>query len=359
VSENATDWLLEGWDEEAAEGGTPVEVPQPTLEATPPAESDEEEVEGEDDEQADEAEETEEAESGDDEQEGDEEAGEDEGEEEGDESEVEALAIEGFDIADPEIQAYLALYQNDPLKALQAAAHLRYAFDRQGTDLGKARERAAELEAQINRARMLGGGAPLSEEQYQWAEGAAASAAPGAYVQQALDAGEFDLARAVCSYWARESPYEAARAGLVVDQAETQVVERAQAPIEAPTADIVDALKANVPGFRDWEPQMVTVFNHLGPGHHLVQEARSNNVDVAMRALMSIYEIAQASTASVQEQRTEIKKRARAESSSAKAKAAVTSSANSTGTKETPRRDVQILPGLTMEDLETEFAAQS
>jgi hypothetical protein len=356
-AQDATDWLLEGWDEEAQGTSAATDVPQPTLSEAEPEEA-EEEVEGTDEEEGEDEGEDEaaEAETPDEE----EEAGEDEGEEEGDESVVEALAVAGFDTSDPDIRAFLAQYQNDPVKALTAAAHLRRAFDRQGTDLGQARQRAAELESQIARARMLGGGAPLSEEQHSWAEGAAASAAPGAYVQQALDAGEFDLARAVCSYWARESPYEAARAGLVVDQAESQLVQRAQAPVEAPTEDIVEALKSNVPGFREWEPQMVAVFNNLGPGHHLVQEARSNNIDVSMRALMSIFEIAQASTASVQEQRSEIRKRARAASSSAKAKAAVTSSSNSTGSpKETPRSEVQILPGLTLEDLETEFASQS
>jgi len=348
---------LDGW-EEAAASDSPTDVPQPTLsEVEPPEEPDEDEGDGEDEEEQSTA-----ADGEDDEttEEGDEEAGEDEGEEDGDEEgEVDALAVAGFDTSDPDVRAFLAMYENDPFKALQAAAHLRRAYDRQGTELGTARQRAGELEAQFARARMLGGGAPLSEEQHNWAEGAAASAAPGAYVAQALEAGEFDLARAVCSYWARESPYEAARAGQVVDAEEHRRFQAAQPPSEAPTADIVEALKQNVPGFADWEPQMVTVFQNLGPGHHLVQEARSNNIDTAMRALISIYEIAQASTASVQEQKTEIRRKARAEANGAKAKAAVTSGANSTSAPTETPRDVQIMPGLTLEDLDTEFAAQS
>src|SRR5215467_2027975 len=355
--QSATDWLLDGWDAAANDDGT-TDVPQPTLVETP-----EPEPETGDEEEGDEDEDGEDevaAEGGDEDEEGDESEDGDEGEEAADEEALEALTVAGFDTTDPDVRAFLAMYDNDPYKAIQAAAHLRRAYDRQGTDLGLARQKTAELEQQFARARMLGGGAPLSEEQHNWAEGAAASAAPGAYVQQAIEAGEFDLARAVCSYWGRESPYEAARAGMVVDAEESRRTQVQQGPIQAPTEDIVEALKNNVPGFREWEPQMVAVFNNLGPGHHLVQESRSNDVHVAMRALMSIFEIAQASTASVQEQKTEIRKKARAEANGAKAKAAVTSGANSTSTaRETSRRDVEIMPGLTLEDLDTEFAANS
>lgn len=349
--------LLEGWDEEAEPGGTPVDVPQPklveTIERPEQPETDEEHDQEETPEEAEE-------EAADEEQEGEAEDGAEETDEEEVAAEVaDAFAVEGFDVTDPDVRAFLAMYKDDPVKALQAAANLRRAFDRQGTDLGAARQRAEELESQMARARMLGGGTPLSEEQHTWAEQAAATAAPGAYVQQAIEAGEYDLARAVCSYWGRESPYEAARAGMVVDQVEQQSTQRTTAPVEAPTEDIIEALKTNVPGFREWEPQIVKVFENLGPEHHLVQEARSNNVDVAMRALMNLYEIAQASSASVKEQRSAIRQRVRAESATAKAAAAVTSGANSTtAAKETPREEL-ILPGLTQEALDTEFAAQS
>ena len=359
MSENAIDdgdWLMEGWEEAAEPGSRPVDVPQPTLGDEPPVDDDDaadDEDDREQQETPEEAEEEEEADEESDEEETDE-------EEEGkDGDEEDAFVVAGFDTRDPDVRAFLAQYGDDPVKALQAAAHLRRAYDRQGTDLGAVRQKAEELEAQIARARMLGGSTPLSEDQHQWAEAAASTAAPGAYIQQAIEAGEYELARAVCSYWGRESPYEAARAGMVVDQVEQQAAQRETAPVEAPTEDIIEALKTNVPGFREWEPQIVRVFENLGPGHHLVQEARSNNVDVAMRALMNLYEIAQASTASVREQRSEIQKRVRRESARAKADAAVTSGANSTSqSKETPRREL-ILPGLTQEDLDTEFAAQS
>ena len=100
---------------------------------------------------------------------------------------------------------------------------------------------------------------------------------------------------------------------------------------------------------------MVKVFENLGPNHHLVQEARSTNIDASMRALVNIFEIAKASSASVEEQRTAIKSKARAEANGAKAKGAVTSATNSPGsTPETPR--IELMPGLTLEELETEFA---
>ena len=343
--------LVEGWDEDE-----PTEVEQPTL-----SEAEPEELEQEEDEDvvaaADEAEEEQE----DDEQtEPEEDEAEDDGEakpaEEDEEEGVNAQSIAAFDLDDADALAYLAQYQGDPVKALRAAAELRRAYGRQGTDLAAVRQRAQELEAQITQARLLSGGVPLSEEQAQWAEGAASSAAPGAYVQQAIQAGEFDLARAVCAYWAREDPFNANRAGQLVDQVEGQTRQQMQAPIEASTEDILSALWENVPGMREWEPQMVSVYQNLGPTHHLVQESRSTNPDVAMRALINIFEIAKASSANVQEQKSEIKKKARAEADGAKAKAAVTSAASSPKKAPETPRDREIMPGLTLADLETEFA---
>jgi hypothetical protein len=342
VSEQLSDaeWLAQGFEDETTET---TDVPQPeidTVEAPEPEQAPDEEQESDEDE------------------EGEEEETEDDSEE-GDEEE-ESVAALAFDTDDPDVLAYLAKYQGDPLKALRAAAELTRAYGRQGTDLAAIRQRAQDLEAQITQARLLTGGVPLSEEQTQWAEGAAASVTPGIYVEQAINAGEFDLARAVCTYWAREDPFNAGRAGQLIDFKEAQTHQQMQAPIEASTGDILEALWENVPGMREWEPQMVSVYQNLGPAHHLVQESRSTNPDIAMRALINIFEIAKASSANVQEQRSQIKKRARSEADNAKAKAAVTSSSNAPSTgKQTPRRDIEIMPGLTLEALETEFASQS
>ena len=339
--------LVQGWDED----DEVTQVPAPTLVDEPEVEPEEVEVEVEAA-PSDEPEQPEE----------EEEASEDKEQEETPEEEEEegvVARIDGFDLSDADARAYLAQYQDDPVKALRAAAELRRAYGRQGTDLASARQRAQELEYQIAQDRLLGGVAtPLSQEQAEWAEGAAMTPTPGAYVQQALNAGEFDLARAVCTYWAQTDPFNAGRAGQLIDSVEGQIQMQQQAPTEAPTEVILDALYANVPGMREWEPQMVAVFNNLGPSHHLVQESRSNNIDVAMRALINIFDIAKASTANVQERTSEIKKRARAEADGAKAKAAVTSSASRASTpKEPPRSNELIMPGLTFGDLEREFAS--
>jgi len=340
---SAAEELLQGWDDDEE---TVTEVAPPTLEEDVPAEEEQEpeaqpEVEEEEGE------------------EGEEEPSEDEGEEESDEEEsaVEALSIAGFDTDDPVVRSILAQYQNDPVKALRAAADLRLVFDRQGTELGRTRQRVAELEQQMQHARLLSGpGMALSQEQAEWAEGAASTANPGAYVEQALQAGEYGLARAVCTFWAREDPLQAGKVSQYIDNLETQSM-TPQVPTEAPTEDILEALFANVPGMREWEPQMVNVFTSLGPGHHLVQEARSNNIDTSMRALINIFEIAKASSASVQERKAEIKKQARAKADSAKAGAAVTSGTGAPSrVTETPRADQEILPGLTFGELENAFA---
>jgi len=351
VSEmSAAESLLEGWDDEeqVTEVISPAIVDEQVEgEEIPAAPEPEPQPEVEEDEQE--------------EDEGGEEGEEEDGAEEED-TEVEARSIAGFDLADPEVIAYLAQYQDDPVKALRAAAELRRAYGRQGTELAAQRQRASELEQAMHQSRMLSGsGTMLSAEQHEWAENAATTTTPGAYIEQAINAGEFDLARAVCSYWAREDPFSAQRAGQLVDQVEFNQQQATAMPTEAPTEDIIEALYANVPGMREWEPQMVQVFNALGSNHHLVQEARSNNIDLSMRALINIFEIAKASSASVQERKSEIKKEARAKADGARAKAAVTSatSAASTPSREPPRADQQILPGLTFGDLEEAFQEAS
>src|SRR5215472_14675748 len=110
-----------------------------------------------------------------------EEAGEDEGEEESEEEGegVRALTLDSVEVSDAEILAYLAQYQNDPVKALRAAAELRRAFGRQGTDLAAVRQRVQELEYQAAQARALSAGmTPMTQEQHEWAEGAATRATP-------------------------------------------------------------------------------------------------------------------------------------------------------------------------------------
>jgi len=339
--------ILEAWDEEEETTAPPPPAAPPVVE--PPVEPEpetEEEEEPEEEVVADvappepgdrpEEEEQEEAE--------DEDADEEQGEEED-------LVGE-----DPEIQAFLAKYQGDQEKALRGAAELQRLVGRQGTELNQLRESVGQLQQMLNEAQALsGGGMPLNEEQRGWVEEAAASVNPAAYIRQALAQNEFELARSVCREWAHENPFEANRAGQYIDMAEHHAYEAAQAPQQVTTDDVLAALGQAMPELHSWWPTMATVTRNLGENHPLVQEARSSDADTAMRGVIGIYEIARASSASVTEAKKEITRRNRESADGARKRATVTSGATSPKTTETPRPR-PIMPGLTMEDLDTEFA---
>jgi len=336
--------ILEAWDEEE-EG----EITPPPPAAPPVVEPEQEEPETEEEEET--TEEPEEVVSAETvaPEPGDE--PEQEEEEEGEEGEEEAEPGE-----DPEIQAFLAKYQGDQEKALKGAAELQRAYGRQGGELNQLREQNAQLQQMLTEAQTFaGGGVPLNEEQRGWVEEAAASVNPGAYIRQALSQNEFELARAVCREWAHENPFEANRAGQYIDLAENQAYETAQAPQQVTTDDVLQALGNAMPELNSWWPTMATVTRNLGSEHPLVQEARSTDADTAMRGVIGIYEIARASSASVSEAKKEIKRRNRESADGARKRATVTSGATSPKTTETPRPRT-IMPGLTMEDLDTEFA---
>jgi len=336
--------IMEAWDEEE-EG----EITPPPPAAPPVVEPEQEEPETEEEEET--TEEPEEVVSAETvvPEPGDE--PEQEEEEEGEEGEEEAEPGE-----EPEIQAFLAKYQGDQEKALKGAAELQRAYGRQGGELNQLREQNAQLQSLLAEAQAFaGGGVPLNEEQRMWVDEAAASVNPGAYIRQALAQNEFELARSVCREWAHENPYEANRAGQYIDLAEHQAYERAQAPQQVTTDDVLNALGDAMPELHSWWPSMATVTRNLGPDHPLVQEARSSDADTAMRGVIGIYEIARASSASVSEAKDQIKRKNRASADGARKQAVVTSGSSSPKTTETPRPR-PIMPGLTMEDLDTEFA---
>jgi hypothetical protein len=105
--------ILEAFDDEDDLRSELVEEPA----GDPEPDTEEEEEDAEEEEESESEEEEEEAE------------GEDDGEATEEEVEEEARAL-GFDTDDPDVQAYLAQYQGDPLKALRAAAELRRAAGR-------------------------------------------------------------------------------------------------------------------------------------------------------------------------------------------------------------------------------------
>src|SRR5215472_6727722 len=351
---NAVDALLE--DPEWAEQSVPIDQADTQSSEAVPEEPEEEEVEAGPETEAEPGEETEDAEEEEDE------AGEDEGEEESDDGDEDAAESDADVVAesDPEVRAFLAKYGNDPEKALKGAAHLALLLGRQGRDLSKVQEENAQLRAALSEAQAVSAGmaTPLNEQQREWVEGAAQSVNPAAFVQQAAREGQFELARAVCREWALTAPYEALRTGQWVDATEAQVYQAAMQPQAFTTDQILAALDEEMPEMRPFYGQMTQVVAQLGEGHPLVLESHSADPEEAMRGLIGLYEIARASTATVEDAHAEVKKRRRKEADDERAKGQVSSGTNSPSHAETPR-DRTLMPGLTQEALDTEFAAQA
>lgn len=339
--EDVTAQILSAWEEIEEEDAAEAEaVAAPPGEAEP--EPDEEES-GEREQEDEEGEEGEEAEEG-------EQA---EPEEEAEEPEVEEPPAPQFE--DVEVQAFLSKYGGEIEKALKGGAELQRLIERQGQEKNEAIKRAEQLEARLVQAQAFGGGGGfLSEEQREWVEGAAESGNPGAFVQQAMQAGEFELARAVCREWAQNNPFEATRAGQFVDATEYQLREQQAQPEPVPPATTWQALSSSYPELRTYEEQMVTTLGRLGPDHPLVQEARSTDPQVAVRGIFGIYEIAKASTFALSETRDGLKRKRSKEADAAVDNAVVTSASTAPSVNGTPRRR-DLMPGLTQEDFDRAF----
>lgn len=346
--DDVTAQIMEAWDEvvadderdenEEPEATTVVEEPEPGDDEE--EESEEGEDETADDETADDA----------DEEEGDE-------EEDGDEPAQEEEEPTTPDLEDVEVRAFLAKYGGDQGKALKAAADLQRVLGRQGSEKAAALARVEELERELAAARALGAGASLlSEEQRMWVDTAAESPNPAVYVQQAMQAGEFELARAVCREWAQTNPFDAQRIGQFIDATEQEVV-RAQTATEVPPTETWAALAEHYPELRQYEAAMVETLQRMGPDHPSVQEARSTDPSVAVRGIMHIFDVAKASTFALSDARAGVKKRRRKEADDAADNAAVTSGAARPSTSETPRPR-RLMPGLTEEDLDKAFEAE-
>lgn len=340
---DVTQSILDAWDDEEPQSGIAEHeqpaTPEPAVVPPEPEPVEDPEEPGRDDEPREEQEA--------------EEGGEDDGEAEGDGEEP--IPGVGFDTDDPEVLAFLAKYGGDPQKALKGAADLARVFGRQGSDLAALRQREAMLQQMVQEAQALNGSQPLSDEQRAWAEQAANSGNPTSYIRQAIGEGEYDLARAVCREWATDNPFEAGRAGQYIDQVEVQAFQEANQPAQASTDQVMEALGSAMPEMQAWWGQMAQVSRHLGVSHPLVQEARSPDPDTAMRGMIGLYEIARASTASVSGAKEKIKKEGREAADGARANAAVSSASTSPKPSQIPPH-TRLMPGLTLEDLDTEFA---
>lgn len=287
----------------------------------------------------------------------DEEEGEDEETEETEEGEDEEPTVTAYQTDDPEILAFLAKYDGNVDQALRATVELQRVLGRQGSEKAALAEQVNELQAQLIQAQAFQSGASfLTPEQAQWVEEAAGSGNPGLYVRRAVEEGEFELARAVAREWAREDPYEATRAGQVIDSFEMSANTPVAQPVD--TGVLLDVLAENFPEMRAYEPQMVGVLNQLGPNHPLVIDARTGDVQTAARAIVSIYEIARASSASVRSAKDNLKRKNRKEADDVREDAVVSSASSSASAGETPRRSRLLMPGLTEEQFEQAFAQQ-
>lgn len=343
--DEVTQQILEAWDEEEP---TPVaEVVEPPSEEEPDDQGEEQDEEQDDGEAA--------------EPEEDEDQKEEESEEDGegaDQGEEESVTA-SYESDNPEVQAFLAKYQGDVDKALRGAVELSRVIGRQGSEKAALAERVAELEGALNQATAFTQDSGfLDSDQQEWVEEAVNSGNPLAYIQRAVQDEQFDLARAVAREWSRENPFDGPRVGQQIDALEAQAYQAQQPAAEEVGVDtgiLLDVLAENFPEMRTYEAQMVTVLSQLGPGHPLVNDARSGDPATAARGVIGIYEIARASTASVRTARDDLKKKHRKAGDEARAAAVVSSSSATPSNGATPRQRM-IMPGLSFEDFEAEFA---
>ena len=165
------------------------------------------------------------------------------------------------------------------------------------------------------------------------------------------------LARAVCREWAQSNPFEAMRAGQIVDATQQQATQVEATPEPMPPATTWKMLSDNYPELRTYESQMVTTLERLGPEHPLVQEARSNDPTQAVRGILGIYEIAKAATFALTETKNGLKQKRQQDAEQAIDAAVVTSASTSPSATETPRRR-PLMPGLSEEDFEAAFSTK-
>lgn len=337
--QGVTEQILSAWADETEEAppDDTVTEPEPAVEE-PPEEPDE--LEGETPEpEPEEPEEEEEGEEG----------------EEGEEEEAEAEAL--FETDDPEIQAFLAKYQGDPYKALKGAAEAQRLLGRQGTEKAElARQVQALTEELERRVRLDDHGGYLNQEQQQWVENAVA-VDPRGHVRAAVEAGQFDLARAVCEVWSQEQPYEAARLAAQVDQIEQRAIALQSQPPEEVQVDhgaLMNVLVEHFPEMPAYEDRMVSTLAALGEQHPLVQDARSNDPETAARGIVGIFEIARASSATVKQTRARVRANQRQAADEARRNGVVSSGTASPAPAETPR-PTRVTPGLTMDELDEAF----
>ena len=99
---------------------------------------------------------------------------------------------------------------------------------------------------------------------------------------------------------------------------------------------------------------MVSTIAAMGPNHPLAVQARSADPVEAGNALIAVYEIARAKTATVSQTREDVKTKQRSAADAVRRAGQVSSSQATNAQAQTPRTR-QLMPGLTLEALDAEF----
>jgi len=360
-----TDSIMEAFDSMAEDGAEEGNISEGNLDAEPESEAgdDERGDEADNEEEQDEPEHEQEVEEvevsaegdGDDEADGPREP---EGEEEEGEGEDEAQAAEYA----PDVQAFLDRHEGDLGKALQSAAEQYRMIGERNRQHGEMTRRLAQVEAELAQAQAFQAqSGMLSPEQAEWVGQAIESEQPDAFIQSAVQAGEFDLARAVCDAWGENGDaYQALRTRQAVDQAEYhayQAQQAAQPPPLIARDDLLGMIAEQVPDFPSYEPEMVEIISQLGDSHPMVVAAKSQDPNEAAMGLIDIYKVAQTRKTRVSEARKGVETQQREQGLAARKQARV-SSASSRTSHEEPPRNTKIGPGLTLEELDAAFAAE-
>jgi hypothetical protein len=282
--------------------------------------------------------------------------------EEGQEGEgEEEVAPEVEALNDPAIIAYLQRYQGDVVEALKAGIELQRALYEQGERNGALSRRVAELEAEVQQTQLLlGGDFALDEASRGWIEEALGSDNPRNYIHGAIREGRFDLARAITDQIGEERPYEAMQISQMIDQAEYQMLQLNQPEPEVEPVDqalMVGELEKLIPDFGAYKQQMHDVIFSLGEGHPLIRKTVSTDPVTAASGWLDIFEIARGRDTTLQSSREQVREQQRQAAANGRANAVVTS-AQASPTPEQGPRPIRIGPGLTLEQLDAEIAAQ-
>jgi len=262
----------------------------------------------------------------------------------------------------PDVQALIDRHDGDVAATLRAAVEMQKMLGRRNHEQGELTRRLTEMEAELEQARAFQAGAiGLTTEQHEWVEAAIESEQPAAFVQSAVAAGEFDLARAVCDAWGENGDaYAALRTRQMIDQSESayQYAQQvAEPPPTIPQEQLFQMIEEQVPDFSSYSAEMTEIVNQLGPSHPMVAAAKSPDPNEAAAGLIDIYKVARTRATRVSEARKTHEEQQR-EQGLAKRKRARVSSSSSRTSHEEPPQATRIGPGLTLEELDAAFAAE-